>query len=58
MDTEIDTIDLTCVDMKCCALKHYLSGADILYDGGLSETTTVPEHFGSVPRCLSKTSMS
>ena len=58
MDTVIDTIDLTCVDMKCCAPKHYLSGADVLYNGGLSETTTVLEHFGSVLGCLSKTSMS
>ena len=27
--------------MNHCTLKHYLSGADILYNGGLSETTTV-----------------
>ena len=31
-DTATDTIDLTCIDMNHCAVKHYLSGADVLYD--------------------------
>ena len=57
VDTTIDTVDLTWVDMNRCAPKHYLSGADVLYNGGLSETTTALKHFGSVPRCLSKISV-
>ena len=35
LDTATDAIDLTCVDTNCCAAKHYLSGADVLYGTSL-----------------------